>query len=1063
MSKRLFISLFAVMQWALAPFVFAQTVEEEENTVELSPFVVDATEDKGWVAENTLAGSRLNTSLNDLANPISVFTEQFLEDFQIQNPEELYDYMVNAVIDTGEGLNNGNQDRGQDVLNDTQAYRVRGLQASQGSDYFISIYGGDSYNTIRYDESRGPNGLLFGVSDAGGIVNTTTAPGSTTQDKTEIQFSTQNDGGSRQVLKYNKVLIEDKLGLFIAGLNQEYDGYQDNTYKDRERLFGALTFQVNDKLSFRLNAEKGNHRESTQRLGPLNSGGVMVWTDWVNAVGMDTLLAEVAAENISTSWNNVNGDLRRFGVSGRNTNLNNERITYVANDQTVHNDAGAFGSLVEYGSFGVVSPDGWTRPANYSGNNTSQIMQDETLFPRTINVNGPGNHRTDDFQGWSFFTDFRVTENLYINYAHNQQTTFKEGYTTGGQNFTMYVDVNPTLGLPENFGPTGRINPYAGQMYTQSNWGRDQNWSDATTDRVTASYEFDFRDGLNWLGTHQFSGMAQKRTRERTRVNGALALLGAPFENRHARNNNKLYMRNYFTFDDVAADTSVLTIAHWNEAPSFVTLEGQRYDVGWTYNTPGNNNISTTDKFETLSLSMQSRFWENRVVTTLGYREDTIDQIRYGWTLDDELGFFPDRSIDIDNSYQSEGDSKNVGIVYHVLPALSLTFNASSNLGLPDPDRAVMTGTLGTDFEIRQSDPTVGESKDIGIKFRLLDNRITGTLQYYETEELDQVGGSNGNDFVDFLNGVGNALDGAGVLDKEVYLADMEALGFPTSRDDDWTGRIADFHAEGVEFTLNARMTQNWNLRVGASKTDRIFTNVDHEREQLYGMVRDDNSGLGAEYQQVLVSGLPDGNGVMRIVPDVASTYTAGGFIDTMFQYASRDPNFDFETTDTNNNRTFIENIQRAQANSINLTRYNSQRRHGLNPYKANFQTSYNFPEGRLSGVTVGGGTTWKQGAVVGINEVTNEELVTRELWTNDLWLRYRFKGEGGLKSGNWTAQLNIKNIFDNDDAIFVRPRYTNIPRAPITESLPGDWGQIAGRIDYPLGRTWRFTLTYDF
>src|SRR5580658_5051626 len=54
--------------------------DQEEPTV-LSPFVVDASEDKGsYKANSTLAGTRVRTDLNDVASSISVVTAQFLQD-----------------------------------------------------------------------------------------------------------------------------------------------------------------------------------------------------------------------------------------------------------------------------------------------------------------------------------------------------------------------------------------------------------------------------------------------------------------------------------------------------------------------------------------------------------------------------------------------------------------------------------------------------------------------------------------------------------------------------------------------------------------------------------------------------------------------------------------------------------------------------------------------------------------------------------------------------------------------------------------------------------------------
>lgn len=51
-----------------------------DGVVELSPFQVDASSDVGYYATNTLAGSRLNTKVGDLASSITVVTKQQAED-----------------------------------------------------------------------------------------------------------------------------------------------------------------------------------------------------------------------------------------------------------------------------------------------------------------------------------------------------------------------------------------------------------------------------------------------------------------------------------------------------------------------------------------------------------------------------------------------------------------------------------------------------------------------------------------------------------------------------------------------------------------------------------------------------------------------------------------------------------------------------------------------------------------------------------------------------------------------------------------------------------------------
>ena len=62
------------------------------EVVELSPFIVNTSRDVGYQAENTLAGSRLNSELRDTAGSVSVFTKEFLDDLAITDVRELVQY-----------------------------------------------------------------------------------------------------------------------------------------------------------------------------------------------------------------------------------------------------------------------------------------------------------------------------------------------------------------------------------------------------------------------------------------------------------------------------------------------------------------------------------------------------------------------------------------------------------------------------------------------------------------------------------------------------------------------------------------------------------------------------------------------------------------------------------------------------------------------------------------------------------------------------------------------------------------------------------------------------------
>lgn len=80
------------------------------GTLVLSPFVVDAEEDEGYTAKDTLAGSRIRCGRQDSVGGISVVTKQFLDDLGQTKMEDLLNYtgqpdqnpaMVRAGENTG--------------------------------------------------------------------------------------------------------------------------------------------------------------------------------------------------------------------------------------------------------------------------------------------------------------------------------------------------------------------------------------------------------------------------------------------------------------------------------------------------------------------------------------------------------------------------------------------------------------------------------------------------------------------------------------------------------------------------------------------------------------------------------------------------------------------------------------------------------------------------------------------------------------------------------------------------------------------------------------------------
>ena len=66
--------------------------------LQLTPFSVTADADTGYIARDSLAGSRLNTALKDTPASLSVLTKEFLEDIGATTLEEAMAWSTNSQM-----------------------------------------------------------------------------------------------------------------------------------------------------------------------------------------------------------------------------------------------------------------------------------------------------------------------------------------------------------------------------------------------------------------------------------------------------------------------------------------------------------------------------------------------------------------------------------------------------------------------------------------------------------------------------------------------------------------------------------------------------------------------------------------------------------------------------------------------------------------------------------------------------------------------------------------------------------------------------------------------------
>lgn len=354
-----------------APQPGQSTPPASDEVIVLSPFSVDASRDQGYFAQNTLAGSRMNTNIADLGSSISVVTRQQFEDTASTDINDIFRYEVNTegsltytqptqsmrndgVLDVNAG---GTQGNNIVPYTNAQANRVRGLGSpSSAINYYPSIGAlpFDSYNTQSVEISRGPNSMLFGLGSPAGIVNQTTAQAQVNRNSANLSLRADQYGSFRSSFSFNRGIIDDKLAIYGAVLYDDRRFDRKPAYDETKRVYGAITFKPFSKTVIRANVEgyrNDNHRPNT--LTPRD-----FVTQWRLAGQprydpVTHLIYNGSGEAVSMLVNNASSpfaeDLRNFVASRPGYDATKWNAA-----RTQYNGFNVFGDTI----FGI--PSGWT-------------------------------------------------------------------------------------------------------------------------------------------------------------------------------------------------------------------------------------------------------------------------------------------------------------------------------------------------------------------------------------------------------------------------------------------------------------------------------------------------------------------------------------------------------------------------------------------------------------------------------------------------------------------------------------------------------------------------------
>ena len=490
--------------------------DDQDKTIQLTPFEVTTNKDVGYAATSSLAGSRLNTSLRDVGSAISVVTPEFLKDTGATDIQHVLIYQLDTEVAGIDGNFYGsNADDGtyrRKVLTNPQsATRVRGLDnADLTREFFTTSIGLDAYNTSRIDIQRGPNSILFGLGSPAGIINDTLKAPNMNKNTTDIEVRFGSYGSQRETVDQDVTLIPNTLGIRVTGLNDDAKFRQDFTYDHDKRIFGALRFQP--KLGqgvytqIDVSAESGHDRSNR----PVAVTPADFITNWFGPLNKYLMYDPLTSNGIPQDPNHIqHTDLTAYfaGAPGRDW-WNGSPGTIYSNPASGAIGAGGLDAYRQrdgepWGGLSGVTNANWTEggpwikdQASYYANNpvTSKIISDyekatgntfsgfgSSLWPTQMILTGPLAFTNQTIQGpnkseWNGFETINLSASqtylngrLGINAAYYHEN-YRSGYANTIDSDRVTVDVNAFLRDGSANPNVGRVVVYApssGNMISQ--------------------------------------------------------------------------------------------------------------------------------------------------------------------------------------------------------------------------------------------------------------------------------------------------------------------------------------------------------------------------------------------------------------------------------------------------------------------------------------------------------------------------------------------------------------------------------------------------------------------
>jgi outer membrane receptor protein involved in Fe transport len=1046
-------------QSANPPSAPAQPAQE---TLVLSPFVVDASRDVGFVATSALAGGRLATDLKDTAVAYSVLTREFIDALGVSDVTEAASWTTNASFAKDDGRST---QFGRVGFNDLVNFR--GVPANRAQINFFPVhFDYDSFNLERFDFARGPNSILFGTGSVGGSANGLYKEARTEREIREVSIRVGSFEHYRATIDLNQP-ITDKLAVRFNGLWQDNGTWRDREWQKREGGSIHLSYRPWEKAKILVVGEKGRVRRS---YGTTTIGDRLSSWDGVTTYS-GPLTSNPAAATGTQRMNNPPATSYIFAPGAGPQNGTVVNWAAMAQTATGHQGASRYGLSR--------TPVVGGNPGFHPEAMHNQINVPSDLFGAAIAAGFviPGREFSGAFDDVGYLNDYenviasieqQVGDHLFLYGAANTSEGLRGSNfgTARGLKDGIQIDINQNL-------PGGGANPYFMEPYIQTTNDFDQVNTMSDQLRGNAALVFD----QTRFGDFRFNLEAGHEKLINSREKYRYAVSDPNVDARLWASSTLISWRYYYLADDARPMKNLGSITVFDPVAGTTRTLPTAYtlDTGRPTET-----IYTEQVFDYLQASVSAKLFKNRLNLIAAIREDrySTDSKSHDFRMDlptsyngvdviyrpkapanyHSLTYVPKNSSGVATGASQEAAARprdgagnplpqyandvfkddfsppevagkdrtySYGGVFHVTPNISVFANYAETWSPPGVNLTIYGEIFG---------PDVSEGIDAGVRFSLFDGKLNLSALRYEGKQtnLTVATGSNGQNInnIAATNVLGNlspsGINARGLQDVPRTYSDT------VSRKTD-----------GYEFEVTANLKRGWRLLANVS-----FANASQ------GDAQADTRAWFAANQDLLKQILGDAG--VSVGADNVAVLNAG-------VTPANSPDATGARDSWNNLNTTLQNITVDYQKVARLTEVTG-----------NLFTDYTIQDGRFKNLRVGAGVNYRGREVIGFrgadtirnpanpNAAIDDPTVDAftpvyqpSYYTATLMFGYSRK----IFDYPVRFDLRIENVLDED-----KPRYYNTVMRPPGGDLSNP-ARVAtpDLFSYITPRNFMFTTTVSF